>query len=828
VNQNMNGKDLIKLGFKPGAAIGVALRLIPEAAKHLNEVQIRRELKAVLENPAQHSTHPYFGELAVALREEAERPAFRERPEPAPYKIWGEGLEPGAVDQMKQAARLPVAVAGALMPDAHIGYGLPIGGVLATENAVIPYAVGVDIACRMKLSVFDIPAKDLQRLNDQLVRTLQRETKFGTGVEYQKPLEHEVLDEDWSVTPVTKRVFDKARAQLGTSGSGNHFVEFGVLTLDRPDLGLDKGEYLALLSHSGSRGSGATVADFYSRLARDRHPELPPELSRLAWLDLNSEEGQEYWAAMNLMGKYAAANHALIHKKIAKALGARVAAGVENHHNFCIPATERVPTPDGPVSIAQIHAGDKVYCFNPDQGLIPARVKGAWSTGTKPIYTIRTRHRKIRLTATHPVLTLNPEPLWVEAAQLRLGDRIVCAEGYYRRDGDVPAGVARFIGAFLGDGWVRRDTARRGYTFGLAIGDASQPHTSRYVALIESLPAPEVPRRTWKDSPLRLKVSAPGAYGISGSNKRLHQFICNMGLGVESTHRRVPDFMFRAPIGDKRELLAGYMDADGSIGCAARRDGSGLVRACNELLVHDLREIALSARLTCSNVRAIPVISNFGRTTCYGFNISPASMKNLDLWHERKRALVENAVIRSDARADLLADGVFTEKVIGISVSEEEEVFDLEVDHPAHCFVCEGVVVHNCWREEHNGRELYVHRKGATPAGKGVLGVIPGSMAAPGFVVRGRGDAQSLESASHGAGRQMSRTAAREKFRWKQFKELFERAGVQLLSAGIDEAPGAYKDIHSVMAAQRDLVDVIARFDPKIVKMADAGEKPED
>lgn len=463
----MNGKDLIKLGYKPGAAIGVALRLIPEASKHLTNAAIRRELKAVLENPVQHSTHPYFGEVAATLREESERPVFQERAEPAPYKIWGEGLEAGAVDQMKHAARLPVAVLGALMPDAHVGYGLPIGGVLATENAVIPYAVGVDIACRMKLSVFDIPASDIKRLNDQLVRVLQRETKFGTGAAFQKPHEHEVLDEDWSVTQVTKKVFDKARVQLGTSGSGNHFVEFGILTLDEPDLGLDRGKYVALLSHSGSRGSGATVADFYSRLARDRHPELPPELSRLAWLDLNSDEGQEYWAAMNLMGKYAAANHALIHQKIAKALGARVAAGVENHHNFA-------------------------------------------------------------------------------------------------------------------------------------------------------------------------------------------------------------------------------------------------------------------------------------------------------------------------------------------------------------------------WKEKHCGRELIVHRKGATPAGKGVLGVIPGSMATPGFVVRGRGESQSLESASHGAGRRMSRTAAREKFRWNHFKEMFERAGVQLLSAGIDEAPGAYKDIHLVMAAQSDLVDVVARFDPKIVKMADAGEKPED
>src|SRR5579859_3236040 len=330
----MTGKELIAMGFKEGAAVGVAMKLIPKAMKRLGREGVERELKAVLENPVQNAGHSDFAELARVLRGESEKPVFTERAEPAPYKIWGENLEEGALDQMRQAARLPVATAGALMPDAHVGYGLPIGGVLATQNAVIPYAVGVDIACRMRLSVFDIPSKDLKRLHEQLVRTLQRETKFGTGVEFQKPLEHEVLDEDWSITDVTKRVYDKARGQLGTSGSGNHFVEFGILTLDKPDLGLEAGEYLALLSHSGSRGAGATVADFYSRLARDLHPELPPELSRLSWLSLDSAEGQEYWAAMNLMGKYAAANHAMIHKKVAKAIGADAIAGVENHHNF--------------------------------------------------------------------------------------------------------------------------------------------------------------------------------------------------------------------------------------------------------------------------------------------------------------------------------------------------------------------------------------------------------------------------------------------------------------------------------------------------------------
>jgi tRNA-splicing ligase RtcB len=136
---------------------------------------------------------------------------------------------------------------------------------------------------------------------------------------------------------------------------------------------------------------------------------------------------------------------------------------------------------------------------------------------------------------------------------------------------------------------------------------------------------------------------------------------------------------------------------------------------------------------------------------------------------------------------------------------------------------------HNfAWKETHDGRELIIHRKGATPAASGVMGVIPGSMASPGYVVRGRGVEESLDSASHGAGRRMSRTAARQQYRWSHIKPLLEQAGVTLLSAGIDENPLAYKNIDEVMAQQRDLVDVVARFDPKIVRMAEGGERPED
>src|SRR5262249_45570620 len=142
------------------------------------------------------------------------------------------------------------------------------------------------------------------------------------------------MDRDWRVTAVTSKMRDRAWAQLGTSGSGNHFVEFGELTVANAAVGLAPGTYVALLSHSGSRGVGAQVAQHYSRLARDLRPELSRELSQLAWLDLSTEAGQEYWAAMELMGLYAAANHELIHRSIARALGVDVALDIENHHNF--------------------------------------------------------------------------------------------------------------------------------------------------------------------------------------------------------------------------------------------------------------------------------------------------------------------------------------------------------------------------------------------------------------------------------------------------------------------------------------------------------------
>jgi tRNA-splicing ligase RtcB len=352
------------------------------------------------------------------------------------------------------------------MPDAHVGYGLPIGGVLAVSKAVIPYAVGVDIACRMRLTVLDWPAANLAGRRADLRAALENETRFGLGAAFGpgERREHQVMDEDWSVSPVTARLKDRAWKQLGTSGGGNHFVEFGELVLPAPDLGLPAGEYLALLSHSGSRGPGEEVAGHYSRLAMDRRPGLPPEIKHLAWLEEDSEPGLEYWAAMELMGRYAAAGHDLIHRHILAALKAEPLAAVENHHNVA-------------------------------------------------------------------------------------------------------------------------------------------------------------------------------------------------------------------------------------------------------------------------------------------------------------------------------------------------------------------------WREAHEGREVIVHRKGATPADRGRLGLIPGSMGSPGFVVRGRGCPEALFSCSHGAGRRLSRAAAFKTLDRAKVTAYLAERGVELISGGLDEAPMAYKDIEAVMAAQADLVDIVARFTPRLVKMAPGGDE---
>src|SRR5882672_11269399 len=156
----MNTKDLIRLGVPPGEPSRRGMEYIARyILKGLDKAKLAEDVEGVVLDPASFVDDELRGEFAKALV----RCARTIREAPAPWRQWGEGLEPEAINQMGRACQLPVAVAGALMPDAHVGYGLPIGGVLATDNAVIPYAVGVDIACRMKLTVLDLPVSVLDK-----------------------------------------------------------------------------------------------------------------------------------------------------------------------------------------------------------------------------------------------------------------------------------------------------------------------------------------------------------------------------------------------------------------------------------------------------------------------------------------------------------------------------------------------------------------------------------------------------------------------------------------------------------------------------------------
>ncbi|WIG61822.1 MAG: RNA-2',3'-PO4:RNA-5'-OH ligase [Ktedonobacterales bacterium] len=341
----LSGKILQASGWPQGKVIGLAKmagQTLADAG--LDQEAVLARLAAIREKPGDFLADPLMAELAreCIRRAAAEALPVEDalRDTPLGYTVWGEEqIEREASEQMRNALRLPVAAAGALMPDAHVGYGLPIGGVLATREAVIPFAVGVDIACRMRLSVYLVSPYVLGQRKNQLQRALLDQTRFGMGAaweRYDRP-QHEVLDDSaWQSIRLLKSLRPKAEQQLGTSGTGNHFVEWGVFRLysDDAQLKLKAGEYLALLSHSGSRGVGYKIASTYSDVAQRMRPHLDASVRHLAWLPLASEAGQEYWMAMELAGRFASANHYVIHHRVAKAAGLEEAAVVENHHNF--------------------------------------------------------------------------------------------------------------------------------------------------------------------------------------------------------------------------------------------------------------------------------------------------------------------------------------------------------------------------------------------------------------------------------------------------------------------------------------------------------------
>ena len=366
----IRGNELKKIGFISDRAIAFALNLVNKHGKRSDKSEVLELLEKILLNPEKYHDEAVFGEMAKML---SEKPAPKKQKKIAlnktalEFKVYGaENIDAETLKQMETAMKLPVSVKGALMPDAHVGYGLPIGGVLATYNAVIPYGVGMDIGCRMCLSVFSLSPKKIDGERDRIKNILMNETRFGLA-EFKDVQDHEILErKEFSEIKFLKTLQKKFAEQLGSSGHGNHFVDVGFVEIAEFSSGinLQPGQYFAVLSHSGSRNFGSEVCKHYTQIAKDKL-DLTGEAARLAWLELDSEEGQEYWAAMQLAGDYSHANHRIIHQRLAKAFGEKPIAIIENHHNFAW----KEKLPDGAKII--IHRKGATPAGIGDIGIIP-------------------------------------------------------------------------------------------------------------------------------------------------------------------------------------------------------------------------------------------------------------------------------------------------------------------------------------------------------------------------------------------------------------------------------------------------------------------------
>jgi len=275
-NNKLRGKDLRKIKYTDNTAISLAIDITSKFYKHNTKQEKLNKLTDILDNPESYLDDKLFYLLAEELSDFVEEDVQEEINIPSEGKSFASFgkvlIEESAYDQMSQAMRLPVAMRGALMPDAHHGYGLPIGGVLATHNQVIPYAVGVDIGCRMSLTLYDIDARYLKKNSYSFVKSIKDNTNFGTGGVLDKSQSHPIIDRDeFSLIPILKNLRGKAAKQ---------------------------------------------------------------QVKHLAWLDLDDDLGKEYWAAMNFAGDYATACHDQIHKHVTSPLGIKPIAKIENHHNF--------------------------------------------------------------------------------------------------------------------------------------------------------------------------------------------------------------------------------------------------------------------------------------------------------------------------------------------------------------------------------------------------------------------------------------------------------------------------------------------------------------
>ncbi|MCW3788171.1 RtcB family protein [Plebeiibacterium sediminum] len=225
-----------------------------------------------------------------------------------PIKLWVDQIEDSAINQAKNLANLPFVYKHvALMPDAHTGYGMPIGGVLATKGVIIPNAVGVDIGCGMcaiKTNIEDMDTTELKQLMSHIRKTIP----LGKNSHKEKQ-DESLMPQRGDVSNVMEQLYSKALCQLGTLGGGNHFIE-----IQRGSDG-----YIWVMIHSGSRNIGKQIADFYNKKARqlnERWYTQVPINADLAFLPIETEEAHAYMNDMQYCIDFAFANRKQMMEKV--------------------------------------------------------------------------------------------------------------------------------------------------------------------------------------------------------------------------------------------------------------------------------------------------------------------------------------------------------------------------------------------------------------------------------------------------------------------------------------------------------------------------------
>lgn len=258
---------------------------------------------------------------------------YRVETERVPILVWGEGADENAMAQARNLANLPFAFHHiALMPDAHVGFGMPIGGILAAEGEVVPHAVGLDIGCGVRAWRLNLPAEELDPARDEILNDIQRSVPTGFHWHRQSQAHRSDLFDDVPDSSALRAELHKAERQLGSLGGGNHFIE---LQSDA------EGTAWAMV-HSGSRNVGKQVAEHYDAVAKHASQrgasDVPPGWG-LAHLSVDSPQGAEYLEAMGWCLRFARESRRLMGDSVQRAVSRRF-PGVEPqgatdvHHNY--------------------------------------------------------------------------------------------------------------------------------------------------------------------------------------------------------------------------------------------------------------------------------------------------------------------------------------------------------------------------------------------------------------------------------------------------------------------------------------------------------------